>query len=41
MAGDISTVVFIGGMKVAMIPIIYGSLIYLLSLIIRVIQKPR
>ncbi len=41
LAGDISTVVFISGMKVALIPIIYGSLIYLLSLIIRVIQKPR
>lgn len=40
-AGGISPVVFMGGLKVALIPIIYGSLIYLLSLIIRVIQKPR
>jgi amino acid transporter len=30
-----------GGMKVAVIPLLYGLLIYLVSLIIRIIQKPR
>ncbi|MFA5324654.1 MAG: hypothetical protein WCR82_00545 [Bacteroidales bacterium] len=40
-AGDISMSLFCGGMKVALIPIIYGSIIYLVSLILRIIQKPR
>jgi hypothetical protein len=41
MAGDISPSLLAGGFKVAMIPIIYGMLIFILSLIIRIIQKPR
>ncbi len=40
-AGDISTSVLAGGFKVALIPIIYACLIYFLSLIIRIIQKPK
>ncbi|PKO99574.1 MAG: hypothetical protein CVU13_05030 [Bacteroidetes bacterium HGW-Bacteroidetes-8] len=40
-AGMISTEVIFGGFKVAMIPLFYGMIIYFLSLIIRIIQKPR
>ncbi|HPW78460.1 MAG: hypothetical protein BWX62_00465 [Bacteroidetes bacterium ADurb.Bin037] len=38
--GDIPLCVICGGIKVALIPIIYGNLIYLVSLIFRIIQKP-
>lgn len=37
----ISTTVIYGGLKVVLIPLIYGVIIYLVSLIIRMIQKPR
>ena len=37
----ISPGVFFGGLKVAMIPVIYGMIIYLVSLIVRVAVKPR
>lgn len=37
----ISPGVFFGGLKVSMIPVIYGIIIYLTSLVVRVIQKPR
>lgn len=37
----ISPNVFFGGLKVSMIPVIYGVIIYLISLAVRVIQKPR
>ena len=37
----ISPGVLFGGLKVAMIPIIYGMIIYLISLVVRVIIKPR
>jgi MotA/TolQ/ExbB proton channel family. len=40
-AGVISPSVVFGGLKVSTIPIIYGLLVYLLSLIIRIIRKPR
>lgn len=40
-AGVISPGVVFGGLKVSTIPIIYGLLVYLLSLIIRIIRKPR
>ncbi|MBQ9878267.1 MAG: hypothetical protein IJM29_05115 [Bacteroidales bacterium] len=30
-----------GGVKVAIIPIIYGIIVYIISLILRVIHKPR
>jgi len=39
--GQISPGVTWGGVKVALIPIIYGIIIYFISLVIRVIQKPR
>ena len=37
----ISPGVFFGGMKVGLIPVIYGVIIYLVSLVLRVILKPR
>lgn len=37
----ISPGVLFGGLKVTMIPLIYGFIIYLISLVVRVIQKPR
>ena len=39
--GDISPAVVCGGCKVAMIPVLYGLIVYFISLVIRVIQKPR
>lgn len=39
--GAISPLVVYGGAKVATIPMIYGLLIYLLSLVLRIIRKPR
>ena len=41
MFGDISFAVICGGMKVALIPTFYGLIVYFISLVIRVIQKPR
>ena len=41
MIGDVSQPVMAGGLKVAMIPAFYGLIVYFISLIIRVIQKPR
>ena len=39
--GDISTAVLCGGLKVTLICTFYGLIVYFISLIIRVIQKPR
>lgn len=39
--GDISDALIFGGLKVALITLIYGTLIYLASLVIRIVQKPR
>ena len=39
--GDASPVIVAGGLKVAMHTTVYGLCVYFLSLIIRVIQKPR
>ena len=39
--GDISPAIICGGLKAALIPTCYGLIIYFISLIIRVIQKPR
>ena len=41
MIGDISPAVICGGLKVTLIPTFYGFIVYFVSLIIRVIQKPR
>ncbi len=40
-AGLISTVVILGGFRVALIPVLYGIAIYFISLVIRIVQKPR
>lgn len=37
----VSMTVIYGGLKVAMIPVLYGFIIYLVSLVVRLIQKPR
>ena len=37
----VSPGVFFGGFKVGLIPVIYGFIIYLVSLVVNVIQKPR
>lgn len=39
--GDTSPEIVCGGLKVALIPILYGLIVYFISLVIRVIQKPR
>ena len=41
MTGDASPVILFAGFKVVLIPIIYGLIIYFISLILRIIQKPR
>lgn len=40
-AGMIPAIVILGGFKVALIPLFYGIAIYFISLVIRIIQKPR
>ncbi|MBR6932880.1 MAG: hypothetical protein IKH49_06215 [Bacteroidales bacterium] len=37
----VSPGVLFGGLKVSFIPVIYGFIIYLVSLIVRIVQKPR
>ena len=37
----ISPGVFFGGLKIALIPVFYGIIIYLISLVVSVIKKPR
>ena len=41
MFGDVSSAVICGGLKVTLISTFYGLIVYFISLIIRVIQKPR
>ena len=33
--------VLFGGLKIALIPVFYGIIIYLISLVVRIIKKPR
>lgn len=40
-AGDVAQSVVAGGLKVCLICPMYGMIIYFISLVIRVIQKPR
>ncbi len=40
-ADDISPNVLAGGVKVGLIPVLYGLIVYFISLILRIIQKPR
>ena len=39
--GDVSPGVICGGIKVSLISTLYGLIVYFISLVIRVIQKPR
>ena len=41
MIGDVSPAVIFGGLKVTLIATFYGLIVYFISLVIRVIQKPR
>jgi hypothetical protein len=38
---EVANSVICGGLKVAIIPVLYGIIIYLISLVVRVMQKPR
>lgn len=38
---DVESNIIAGGFKVSLIPILYGLIVYFVSLILRVIQKPR
>ncbi len=40
-AGDVSTGLIWGGIRIALISTLYGMVIYIASLVIRIIQKPR
>ena len=40
-AEDIAPNIIWGGVKVGLIPILYGLIVYFVSLVIRVIRKPR
>ena len=39
--GDVSPNIIFGGFRVAMISTLYGLIVYFISLVIRIIQKPR
>ena len=38
---DVATNILAGGIKVSTVPVLYGLIVYFVSLVIRVIQKPR
>lgn len=38
---DVAGTIIAGGIKVSLIPVLYGLIVYFVSLVIRVIQKPR
>jgi biopolymer transport protein ExbB/TolQ len=40
-SGDVSPALLAGGFRVALITVIYGCVIFLISLVIRILQKPR
>ena len=40
-ADDLATNILAGGIKVGLIPVLYGLIVYFVSLVIRVIKKPR
>ena len=39
--GDVSPSVIWGGVTVGLIPVVYGIIVYLVSLVLRIIRKPR
>lgn len=38
---DVASNIIAGGIKVSLIPVLYGLIVYFVSLILRVIHKPR
>ena len=38
---DVPTTVIYGGVRVTLVPVMYGTLIYIVSLVIILVQKPR
>ena len=38
---DVANYIIAGGINVSLIPVLYGLIVYFVSLVIRVIQKPR
>lgn len=38
---DVANNIIAGGIKVSLIPVLYGLIVYFVSLVIRIIQKPR
>lgn len=38
---DVASTIIAGGVKVALVPVLYGLIVYLVSLIMRIIHKPR
>ena len=38
---DVASYIIAGGIKVGLIPVLYGLIVYFVSLILRVIHKPR
>lgn len=39
--GDVATAVLMGGYKCMMVPVIYGIIIFIISLLIHIFQSPR
>ena len=39
--GDVAPYIIWGGVKVGLIPGVYGIIVYIISLVIRIIRKPR
>lgn len=38
---DVASTIIAGGVKVALVPVLYGLIVYLVSMIMRIIHKPR
>lgn len=41
LAGDIAPTVLCGGVKVMLIPTLYGMMVYLVSVVVNLVQSPR
>ncbi|MBO6077824.1 MAG: MotA/TolQ/ExbB proton channel family protein [Bacteroidaceae bacterium] len=41
LAGDVSPTVLCGGIKVMLIPTLYGMMVYLVSVVVSLVQSPR
>lgn len=38
---DLASTIIAGGLKVSLVPVLYGLIVYFVSLILRIIHKPR